>query len=231
MIEHHNAIFAPIDYDHILERVGGGNETEVYRSDDGRYVVKLKAEDGDTLDEALRSARKMRAAAELFSACLGNNHSLPNYYLLARDSRGHIQPLVIQPFLTRAQALAEVDLRSLSPNERTALATALHTIIRQAVALYYRTGVMPDLYGRASSSHAERRRLNSALMLPWRIWSFLVKRTLLHSHNLMRTSDGRLVLVDYDTVRRGNLYCAIYFFVRYLLFMRDRTVIWLFLRS
>ncbi len=35
-------VFAPLDRDHQLERVGGGFETDVYRSDDRRWAVKLK---------------------------------------------------------------------------------------------------------------------------------------------------------------------------------------------
>jgi hypothetical protein len=231
MTEHHNLAFAPIDYDHVLERVAGGNETEVYRSDDKRHVVKLKLEDGDSLAVALERTRQMRAAADLFTDCLGVNHSLPNYYLLARDSHGEIQPLVIQPFLANARPLAELDLRTLSPTERTQLADQLQAIIRRSTRLYHKTGFMPDLYGRTSVSHAERRRLNGPHMLPWRVWSFLVQRTLLHSHNLMLTGEGRLVLVDYDTVRRGPLYRAVYFMLRYLLFWRDRAAIWVVLRG
>jgi hypothetical protein len=231
MSGHHNAVFAPIDYDHILERVGGGNETEVYRSDDGRYVAKLKTERGSTPANALARAREMRAAAELFAACLGPEHSLPNYYLLARDTQGDTQPLVIQPFLSDAQPLASIDYRVLRSDERQILARHLTQIIDRSVRLYRRIGIMPDLYGRTSQSTRERHRLNRPHMLPWRLWSFLVRRTILRSHNLLRTRDGRLILVDYDAVRRGSLYRAVYFFVRLLLFARDHAVIRLMLRS
>jgi hypothetical protein len=86
---------------------------------------------------------------------------------------------------------------------------------------------MPDLYGRTSRSSAERARLNGPLMLPWRLWSFLVKRNLLRSHNLLLTTepDRRVVLIDYDTVRRGNLYRRIYYLVRWFLFWRDHALI------
>jgi hypothetical protein len=228
--QHHDAVFAPIDYDHMLERLGGGNETEVYRSDDGRYVAKLKAEDGCTPAEALARAREMRAAAELFVGCLGPDHSLASHYLLARDSRGDVQALVIQPLLAGARPLAEIDYRALRPEERMFLARQLAAIIGRAAGLYRRAGLMPDLYGRSSQSADERRRLNGALMLPWRLWGFLVRRTILRSHNLMRAANGRLILVDYDTVRRGPLYRSIYFFVRLLLFARDAVAIWLALR-
>jgi uncharacterized protein YegP (UPF0339 family) len=231
MRTYRDEVFAPIDYDHILERVGGGNETEVYRSDDGRYVAKLKAEDGHTLAESLIRAQEMRAAAEQFVDCLGPEHSLPSYYLLARDSRGYVQVLVIQPFLYGARPLAHTDYQALCPEERATLARNLTRIISRATGLYRSYGVMPDLYGRSSQSTDERRRLNGAHMLPWRLWGFLVRRTILRSHNLMLADNGRLILVDYDTVRQGPLYRAIYFLVRLLLFVRDSTVIWLTLRA
>ena len=43
-------VFAPLDRDLALERIAGGNETEVYRTDDQRYVVKLKSDHGGTAD-------------------------------------------------------------------------------------------------------------------------------------------------------------------------------------
>ena len=46
MIRYADAIFAPIDHDLELERIAGGNETEVYRTDDRRHVVKLKSDMG-----------------------------------------------------------------------------------------------------------------------------------------------------------------------------------------
>lgn len=89
------------------------------------------------------------------------------------------------------------------------------------------TGAMPDLYGRASASEEERRRNRSLRNLPQRLWSFLVERTLLRSHNLLLTADPRrpVALVDYDVVRRGRLYRRAYFLARRLLFYRDRLAI------
>jgi hypothetical protein len=59
------------------------------------------------------------------------------------------------------------------------------------------------------------------------LWSFLVKRNLLRSHNLLLTAapDRRVVLVDYDAVRRGPLYRRIYYIVRWFLFWRDHALI------
>jgi hypothetical protein len=64
-------------------------------------------------------------------------------------------------------------------------------------------------------------------MLPRRLWSFLVERNLLRSNNLMLTAgpEQRVVLVDYDVVRRGRLYRLVYFAVRWLLFWREHALI------
>lgn len=222
-----DSVFAPIDADLALERVAGGNETEVYRSDDGRFVAKLKAELGGGLGEALDHAHTMRAAADAYAACLGPRYSIPSHYVLARDSAGRVQILVLQPYLRHAQALGALDYRALDRGGRRRLAADLRAIIARAEAMHRAEGSMPDLYGRTSSSSAERRRNRSPLQIPRRLWSFLVERTLLHSQNLMRTDDPAqpVVLVDYDYVRRGPLYRAVYYLVRRALFWRDRLVI------
>lgn len=227
MTSYSDAVFAPIDHDLVLERVAGGNETEVYRSDDGRYVAKLKCKLGGSRAEALAQASEMRAAAETFAACLGPGYAIPSHYLLARESSGRVQILVLQPFLHGARALAALDYRTMTREERQQLGRHLLAIIRRAEAMHRATGAMPDLYGRTSASKAERRRSRSPLNLPRRLWSFLVERTLLRSHNLMRTSDPArpVALVDYDFVRRGRIYRWVYFLVRRALFYRDRLAI------
>jgi hypothetical protein len=228
---HTNQVFAPIDPDHTLERVAGGNETEVYRSDDGTWVAKLKSELGSDAAGALAEAQAMRAAAEDFAACLGPMFSIPSDFIIASDDAGRCQILVMQPYLQGARSLYELDYATLSASQRSQLATQLRVIIDRSLAHYRATGSMPDLYGRTSANQAERRRLNGPLMLPWRIWSFLVQRNLLRSHNLMLTDEPepRVVLVDYDPVRRGWLYRWIYYAVRRLLFWRDLVLIRLIL--
>ena len=225
---HTSQVFAPLDRDHVLERIAGGNETEVYRTDDFRYVVKLKREIGGDLAAVLTEAQQIRADAEEFAACLGDAHTVPNFYVISRDDDGRAQVLVLQPFLHAAHPLANVDYRRLSAVERQALATTLRTIIRRALAYYRVKGRMPDLYGRSSTSHAERKALNAPHMLPWRIWSFLVKRSLLQSHNLLllHAPVQRVVLIDYDAVRRSHWYRRVYYAVRWLLFWRDWVLIW-----
>jgi hypothetical protein len=228
-----DSVFAPIDLDHALERLAGGNETEVYRTDDGAHVVKLKPGLGQTAEAALADARAMRRAAEEFAAALGPRHSIRSDYVIARDEAGHVQVLVMQPFLQGAQQLHDVDYATLSESGRESVAAQLREIIRRSLSFYRASGSMPDLYGRTSRSSAERARLNGPLMLPWRLWSFLVKRNLLRSHNLLLTSEPerRVVLVDYDTVRRGSIYRRIYYIVRWFLFWRDHALILLLRRK
>jgi hypothetical protein len=220
-------IFAPIDPDLHMERIGGGNETEVYCTDDRRFVVKVKSEERQPTQVALAKAQILRAAAQSFAGAVGPEHSLPTYLLVARNSEGQVQPMVMQPFLRQAQPLYEVDYHQLSQEERRHLARQLQNIIRRSLAFYRETGHLPDLYGRTSRSKSERAYLNKPHMLPWRLWSFLVKRNLLRAHNLMLTAapERRVVLVDYDPVQRGKLYQFVYYLVRCLLFLRDYALI------
>ena len=227
MITYADQVFAPLDRDLALERIAGGNETEVYRTDDQRYVVKLKSDHGGTADVALARALADRAAAERFIACLGPVHTITSYYVVTRDGSGRAQALVIQPYLAGAQQLFDIDYRALSRDERAQIASQLREIIRRSLSFYRATASMPDLYGRKSTSAAERVRLNKPWMLPQRLWSFLVERNLLRAHNLLLTPapERRIVLVDYDIVRRGRIYRLIYFAVRWMLFWRDHMLI------
>ena len=118
-------VFAPLDRDLTLERIAGGNETEVYRTDDQHYVVKLKSHLGGTTREALARARADRAAAEQFIACLGAGHTIPSYYVIARDNTGRAQALVVQPYLAGARQLFDIDYQALSDDERASIAAQL----------------------------------------------------------------------------------------------------------
>ncbi|GAB4211157.1 MAG: hypothetical protein OHK0022_45380 [Roseiflexaceae bacterium] len=227
MTVHVDRVFAPLDRDHNLERIAGGNETEVYRTDDQRYVVKLKSDLGGSTLNALITAREMRRHADLYASCLGPEHSIDSHYLIAEDDREHAQVLVVQPFLAGAEPLYHVDYERLSDDERQRIAFQLHQIIRRSLEFYRNTGAMPDLYGRTSSSPAERAHLNTPKMLPRRIWSFLVERNLLRANNLLLTPapERRIALVDYDFVRRSTLYKRVYYTVRLALFVRDLILI------
>lgn len=233
MTLHVDDVFAPLDHDHGLERLAGGNETEVYWTDDRRYVVKLKYDLGGSLDLALAWARWMRHVADRYTHCLGKRYTIPNAFIIARSSDGRVYPLVIQPFLPNARPLDTLDYRTLTPEQCRGLVLQLSEILYRAHAFYRGTGSMPDLYGRSASSNDERERMRAIERLPQRLWSFLIKRTLLRSHNLMllQEPEMRIVLIDYDPVRKGRLYRAIYFAVRRLLLLRDLVVLVWLLRS
>lgn len=220
-------VFAPLDSDLHMERIAGGNETEVYCTDDRRYVVKLKHELGGSATTARALAHQMRVGADEYAACLGPEHSITSHYVVSRGADGRVQVLVIQPFLVEARPLSTVDYAALPEQTRAEVASQLRAIIRRALTFYRRTGSMPDLYGRTSASSDERARLKKPWMLPARLWSFLVARNLLRSHNLMltNTTPARVVLVDYDLVRRSPLYRRVYYTVRWLLFLRDQVLI------
>lgn len=223
---HKDQLFAPLDTDLHLERIGGGNETEVYCTDDRRYVVKVKStpyqKDATTLQQAI----VLRKAARRFTTVMTKRHSIPNYFLIAQGDAGVPQLLTLQPYYGNARPLAAVDYTQLNIQRRAQLARQLLYIIWRAVGAYFKRGWMPDLYGRASASHAERARLNQPHMLPWRLWSFLVQRNLLRAHNLMLNGDDYcVILVDYDPVTRGKLYQQVYYAVRLWLFWRDLLLI------
>lgn len=230
MTLHVDDVFAPLDRDHVLERLAGGNETDVYWTDDRRYVVKLKYDLGGNLSQALQWARWMREVADRYTSCLGERHTIPNHFILARGSDGHIYPLAIQPFLPDARPLDALNYHTLTPEQRAIVALQLSEILRRAHAFYHSTGSMPDLYGQSARSNDERERMKAINRLPQRLWSFLVERTVLRSHNLLllRDPDMRIVLIDYDPVRRSRLYRLIYFAVRRILLLRDLAAIaWL----
>lgn len=224
-------VFAALDRDNDMLRVAGGNETEVYQTDDRHYVVKVKHDMGGDRTTALEDARAMRAAAEQFVACLGPRHTIPSSYLIARSSTGAVLPIVLQPFIGQARPLREIDYTTLNEQQRRCISMELYNIVQRTLTFYRASRCMPDLYGRTSSSEEERKRLNAPTMLPWRIWHFVVRRTLLRSNNLMFVTDTdtdtgcRIILVDYDTVRRSKLYRRIYFATRWFLFLRDNVLI------
>lgn len=224
--------FAVLDLDLHLERIAGGNETEVYLTDDTQYVVKVKSNTENSLVEACPAtvfhlAVTLRQAANNFAQAVGAQHSIANYFVLAQNSQGQPEILALQPFLAEATPLFDLDYRQLTRQERKEIGQQLRKIVKRSLKFYRQTGEMPDLYGRTSQSKAERKRLNQLHMLPWRLWSFIVERSLLHANNLMLVKDPniRIVLVDYDPVSRGRLYKLLYYTARQLLFWRDYLLI------
>ncbi|MBA3533360.1 MAG: hypothetical protein H0T73_15675 [Ardenticatenales bacterium] len=220
-------VFGFLDHDHQVQRVAGGNESEVYCTDDHQFVIKIKGELAGSTDTALAHAQTMRQAATEFAACLGETYSIPTYFVIARDNAGESQVVIIQPYVHHARPLAEADYAQLSGEGRAEIARQLSDIIKRAVGCYRDRGRMPDLYGRKSRTPEERKRLNAPSMIFWRIWSFLVQRTLLRSQNLMMGEiyPHPIVLVDYDPVRQSNLYQWLYYLIRWMLFWRDRLLI------
>jgi hypothetical protein len=220
-------LFAPLDADLHLERIAGGNETEVYCSDDRRFVVKVKCEEHGTAAESLLRATSRRQAAHRFTAVLGATYSIPNYFILASDNTGQVQSIAIQPYIGDAVALFAVEYANLTFYERQRIARHLLQIIGRSVRTFLLHGWMPDLYGRSSVNRAARKSAKAWWRLPERLWSFLVKRNLLRAHNLLLTAapERRILLVDYDAVPHGPLYQFIYYNVRLWLFLRDLLLI------
>jgi hypothetical protein len=220
---HRDLLFAPLDDDLHLERVAGGNETEVYCSDDRRYVVKVKCEDAGSPDAALAKAIARRHAALAFANAIGDRHSIPTYFIVAATEDGAVQPVAIQPYYHHALPLFAVDYPLLNHHQRRWIARQLLHIIGRNVRTLLTQGWMPDIYGRNNANSMVRKTSNTWRMLPWRLWGFLFKRNLLRAHNLLLTStpDRRIVLVDYDPVPHDRLYQLIYYLVRLVLFLRD----------
>ena len=226
-------LFATLDLDLHLERIAGGNETEVYRTDDHRFVVKVKSDESGTAEEVLALAQKMKLTAETYEAVLGPEHSIPSYHFIARDSEGQVQVVVVQPFIKHARPLFEVEYDKLTAEERERVAHQLEDIVWRALRFYWWRGRMPDLYGRKSHSKAERQFLNAPGTLFSRLWSFLVKRNLLRSHNLLLTDcpERRIILIDYDAMWQGWFYRLLYYTARHMLFLRDYFLIQLMHRT
>ncbi len=220
-------VFAPVDRDHQVERVGGGFETEVYRTDDHRYVIKLKTKGERDVEPAIARTRSMRSIAEAFARCLGPKHSIVSDYVLSEDDNGEIHALAIQPFIRHATPLNQVDYGALSVDARDRIAEQLHEILRRSLAFYRETGYMPDLYGLSSSGREDRARQSTLWMLPWHLWTFFVRRNILRSCNLLLTAapEHRVILVDYDLVPWPSLLRRIYFAIRALMCWRDHLLV------
>lgn len=215
-------LFTFLDQERHLERIGGGSETDVYRTEAADYVIKLKSVTGNSVQSAVAQASSLRNAAGQFSHYLGREHSIPNYFLVAGDKDGKVHTVTIQPYLHQASPLAAVDYTRLPLRQWTHVERQLLMVLRRALRCYKRTGHMPDLYGTFSQSVAERRRMNTPLLWPKRIWDFFTQR-LWRAHNLLLTHEAqpRVVLVDYDHVRWRGLWGRFYYAICWLLFWRE----------
>ena len=144
---HKSSLFACLDLDLHLERVAGGNESEVYRTDDGRFAVKLKNEPHPTVAAALQEAKQLRAAADNFSHIVGPEHSVPISFVIASDDSDHVYVLIVMPYLNESPPLFYLDYAALSRNQRRQIADQLQGIIRRSFSSYWQTGIIPDIYG------------------------------------------------------------------------------------
>jgi len=212
-----------------LRRISGGYETDVYRMADERYVVKVKHIVYGSASIALAQALLQRAIAERFAAFLGVEHSVPSTFVVAYNHAGDVQVVTIQPFLKNARPLYTIDYPKLPRAQRHQIMTQLGTIIRRAQICYRTTGMVPDVDGLSAGSPREVARLRAPHMAPIHVWNFLIVRALLRSHNLLLTTDNRVVLVDYDLVmlHKPHVVHRIYSAFRALLFWRDLAVVWM----
>lgn len=210
-----------------LQHIGGGFETDVYRSADGRFAVKRKREALPSADAARLAARRMQRLTQSFSACLGPEHTLATSYLVAGDAQGGIGVLAIQPWLAGAQPLDTLRYAELDSATHLRLLHALLVIIARARRCYRAHGSMPDLYGLPGVGTPPPG--TAPHRSPRLVWDFLVRRTLLRSHNLLLTAPPhqRVVLVDYDLAYRqyAPWLRRLYFAVRFLLLWRDQWLI------
>ncbi|MEM8861040.1 MAG: hypothetical protein AAGD96_22175 [Chloroflexota bacterium] len=224
---HKSSLFACLDLDLHLERIAGGNESEVYLTDDSRFVVKLKNEPYSSPNAALNEANALRAAAQNFANIIGQEHSTPSYFLITGDDDHHSFVVIVQPYLDQSQPLFYIDYASLEPKTRKELASQLQEIISRSLRSYLRTGIIPDIYGLSAASPEERARRKKRSQIPARLWSFFIRRTLMRSHNLLWTPEEQVRLIDYDPVRRSPMYKRAYYSARAMLFFRDLFFIWI----
>lgn len=211
--------FAPLAGADRLAPLGGGKQSVVYHSADRRYVVKLQRDGAPAVGAAVARARAMRAVAAEFAACLGPAHSVPTWHVVARDAAGRARVLTLQPFVAGARPLSAVDYGALSGPERARVAAQLDAIARRARRLYRTRGHMPDLHGSSAADAAARARLRLLSRLPRRLSRFVLRQSLLHSHNLLLTEPPacRVVLVDYDLVGHARLARRVVYAARWLL--------------
>lgn len=205
-----------------LKRIGGGSETDVYATRTGHLVYKVKRLHATTAAAAGEEIETLRRVALSFAEYLGPEHSISTEFVLRDDGIGGFYAVAIQPYLRTAKPLATININGLDEAERCELDWQLVSLLRQALRCYHATGHMPDLYGAFSRNVRERRRMNTPLRWPWRIWLFLTQRPW-SAHNLLLTEgpQAQVVLVDYDPARWRGLWGRLYYAICWLLFFRD----------
>lgn len=214
------ALLAALRLTQPVKRIGGGYETDVFRSDDGRLALKLKHTAGPR-PAMLARVGTLRRVAELFQAYLGPRHSLASDYLLIPGPAGLCHLVTVQPFLEDGRPLDSVDLDALEPEARGEILRQLATIVEGALACYRGTGYIPDLYGMGSHTGLRARGWNPRWLMH-EGWRIVAEQPLIDAHNLLLTADGRVVLVDYDPLCQGGPGCRLIYGSRALLALRDR---------
>lgn len=212
--------FAALRLTQPVTYIGGGYETDVFISGDLGLALKLKHDHGAPAMMVAR-ARRLRQAADRFRAYLGPDHSLCSVYLIVPGPAGTGKVLVVQPFLANAHALDSLTCATLDSETRVALAAQLANILERAIACYRNTGTLPDLYGLGPHDAAEARRWDPRWLFRT-LRHMLTGRPLIAAHNLLRTADGRVVLVDYDPICHSCLICRLIYAARAMLLWRDR---------
>jgi hypothetical protein len=202
-----------------LTYLSGGSQTDVYRTADRRFVLKLKAL-GGRAGLARRRAAQMRRLADALYNQLGHEHGLRSWLLVLADAAGKPLVVAVQPFLAGARPLDAVPLDALGPAGRAALLASLDRLVRQTLACYGATGRVADLYGYGRADGAAARRWAPRRLLA-EGWRLLSQRPLLTSHNLLLTPDQRVVLVDYDLICHAPLGCGLIYGARAILLLRD----------
>ncbi len=200
--------------------LSGGSQTDVYRTADRRFVIKLKATNART-GEARQQAAQLQQVADLLCAHLGPEHSLNTWFLVLANDTGQLLVVGVQPFLDGAHPLDAVVLGSLTRASQVSLLENLRSIVRRSLACYRSTGRVADLYGYGHKAGAEARRWHPRRLLA-EGWRLISQNPLLTAHNLMLTHDGRVVVVDYDPICHSRLSCRLIYGARALLLVRDR---------
>jgi len=200
--------------------LSGGSQTDVYRTADRRFVIKLKATNARTV-AARQQAAQLQQVADLLRAHLGPEHSLNTWFLVLADDSGQQLVVGVQPFLDGAHPLDAVVLGSLTRASQVSLLENLRSIVRRSLACYHSTGRAADLYGYGRTAGSEARRWDPRRLLA-EGWRLISQRPLLTAHNLMLTQDGRVVVVDYDPICHSRLSCRLIYGARALLLVRDQ---------
>jgi hypothetical protein len=212
-----------------LTYLSGGSQTDVYRTADRRFVLKLKSVGGQTAI-AKRRAAQMKQLADALYAYLSPGNALRTWFLVLADETGEPFVVGVQPFLDGAHPLDAITIDTLPLDRQEALLAHLYRIVDRSLACYRATGRVADVYGYGRKAGAEARQWDPRRLLS-EGWRLISQHPLLTSHNLMLTQDHRVVLVDYDLICYARVGCRLIYAARALLLLRDRVQLGLAVRA